>query len=217
MADWPKIVSRRRTRVSPWMEIIEREVEFAPGAKPELYHAVGQQDYIAIVALTPDGPFRSCGNTGRRSSASPGNCLPAWSKKARSRRRRCSRELLEETGLPAQSACTRSAPMRRARRGCRTGCIRSLSRPARRPRQSRGRHRSQAGDARRNSARLIRSGEFVLQLHIGALLLAGCAGISTSAPSDRRQAVAFDPIKAPGRKCDNTRLDKHPGTLLKKG
>ena len=29
------------------MQIIEREVEFAPGAKPELYHAVGQQDYTA--------------------------------------------------------------------------------------------------------------------------------------------------------------------------
>ena len=36
------------------MQIIEREVEFAPGAKPELYHAVGQQDYT-IVARTPDG------------------------------------------------------------------------------------------------------------------------------------------------------------------
>jgi ADP-ribose pyrophosphatase len=33
----------------------EREVKFAPGAKPELYHAVGQQDYTAIFARTPDG------------------------------------------------------------------------------------------------------------------------------------------------------------------
>src|SRR5215475_1020457 len=55
MTDWPKIKARRTTRVSPWMEIIEREVEFTPGAKPELYHAVAQQDYIAIVARTPDG------------------------------------------------------------------------------------------------------------------------------------------------------------------
>jgi ADP-ribose pyrophosphatase len=41
--------------VSPWMAIIEREVEFAPGAERKLYHAVGQQDYIAIVAALPDG------------------------------------------------------------------------------------------------------------------------------------------------------------------
>src|SRR5262249_29748049 len=53
--DWPKIKARRTTQVSPWMAIIEREVEFAPSAEHELYHAVGQQDYIAIVATLPDG------------------------------------------------------------------------------------------------------------------------------------------------------------------
>ena len=53
--DWPKIKARRSTTVSPWMTIIERAVEFEAGAPPELYHAVGQQDYIAIVALTTDG------------------------------------------------------------------------------------------------------------------------------------------------------------------
>jgi ADP-ribose pyrophosphatase len=46
--DWPKIVSRRTTRVSPWMDIIERQVEFAPGAEHHLYHAVSQQDYLVI-------------------------------------------------------------------------------------------------------------------------------------------------------------------------
>ncbi|MGB8615322.1 MAG: NUDIX domain-containing protein, partial [Pseudolabrys sp.] len=55
MTDWPKITARRTINVSPWMQIIEREVKFAPGAKPELYHAVGQQDYTAIVARTPGG------------------------------------------------------------------------------------------------------------------------------------------------------------------
>ena len=53
--DWPKIKTRRTTKISPWVEIIEREVEFVAGAAPELYHAIGQQDYIAIVARTPDG------------------------------------------------------------------------------------------------------------------------------------------------------------------
>jgi len=36
---------------------IEREVEFAPGAEREVYHAVSQQDYIAIVAALPDNRF----------------------------------------------------------------------------------------------------------------------------------------------------------------
>ena len=37
---WPKIKARRTTSVSPWMSIIEREVEFSPDAERELYHAV---------------------------------------------------------------------------------------------------------------------------------------------------------------------------------
>jgi hypothetical protein len=53
--NWPKVKARHTRRVSPWMAIIEREVEFAPGAECEIYHAVSQQDYIAIVAPVPDG------------------------------------------------------------------------------------------------------------------------------------------------------------------
>jgi ADP-ribose pyrophosphatase len=53
--DWPKVKARHTRRLSPWMAIIEREVEFAPGARCEIYHAVSQQDYIAIVAALPDG------------------------------------------------------------------------------------------------------------------------------------------------------------------
>ena len=58
MADeWPKIRSRQTTTVSPWMEIVAREVEFAPDQPTEIYHAVAQLDYLAIVAMTPDGRF----------------------------------------------------------------------------------------------------------------------------------------------------------------
>ena len=54
--EWPKIQSRQVTTISPWMNVIAREVEFAPGdASPEIYHAVGQLDYLAILARTPDG------------------------------------------------------------------------------------------------------------------------------------------------------------------
>src|SRR6202521_1581397 len=103
MSEWPKIKSRRTTKVSPWMEIIEREVEFAAGSKAELYHAVGQQDYIAIVARTPDGRIpivrqyrpaieaftwelpAGLGDRGEQ----PGEC--------------CRGEWLEETGYPARA------------------------------------------------------------------------------------------------------------------
>ncbi len=31
---WPRILSRRKSRLSPWVEIVEREVEFRPGGPP---------------------------------------------------------------------------------------------------------------------------------------------------------------------------------------
>src|SRR5260370_23026903 len=52
---WQRIRSRRTTAVSPWMSIIAREVEFSRGAPAEVYHAVEQADYIAIVAITRGG------------------------------------------------------------------------------------------------------------------------------------------------------------------
>ena len=52
MGEFPKIKSRSQSEVSPWMSVIEREVAYKNGTT-ELYHAVGQQDYVGIVALTP--------------------------------------------------------------------------------------------------------------------------------------------------------------------
>ena len=93
----------------------------------ELYHAVGQQDYIAIVAALPDSrlpivrQYRPAlesftwelpaGLLDRGEDA--GGVLPP--------------RALEETGLPP-ALCMRSGAMRRARRGCRTRCIHSTSR-----------------------------------------------------------------------------------------
>lgn len=175
MADeWPKIVSRRATRVSPWMEIIERAVEFAPGAAPELYHAVGQQDYIAIVALTPEGripivrQYRPA--LERFTWELPAGLVDAGEDAAET----CRRELKEETGFTARAVHAL---------GAYAPCTARLS----------NRVHSffvEAGEQGQPSeqgielglvspaelAELIRQGEFVLQLHIGALLLAGMRG-----------------------------------------
>src|SRR3978361_2087691 len=56
MADeWPKIRARQTTTISPWMNVIAREVEFAPGEPPQLYNSVDQRDYLATLQRTPDG------------------------------------------------------------------------------------------------------------------------------------------------------------------
>jgi len=82
---WPKVTARRRTRVSPWMAIIEREVEFAPGAKGELYHAVDQRDYGRSLPSCRTGAFQSSGNTGRLWRVSRGSCRRGYSTKAKIR------------------------------------------------------------------------------------------------------------------------------------
>ncbi len=71
---WPKIRSRRTIAISRWMNVIAREVEFTAGAEPQLYHAVAQLDYLAIVALTPDGRIPIVRQYGPPSRRLPGSC-----------------------------------------------------------------------------------------------------------------------------------------------
>jgi 8-oxo-dGTP pyrophosphatase MutT (NUDIX family) len=174
MTDWPKIISRRRSRISPWIEIIEREVEFASGAKPELYHALGQQDYLAVVALTPDGTLPIVRQYRPALEAytwelpaglvDPGEDVSAAA----------ARELEEETGLKAQNV----HPL-----GAYAPCTARLSNRVHTffVEAAPDGAKAETGIEVRlvspeDLARLIRSGEFVLQLHVGALLLAGMAG-----------------------------------------
>jgi ADP-ribose diphosphatase len=174
--DWPKIVSRRATRVSPWVEIIEREVEFSPGAEHALYHAVGQADYIAIVARAPDGRIAIVRQY-RPALEHFTWELPAGMVDQDERPEACcARELMEETGLPAKAVhvlgtyapCTARLSNRVHSFFVETGERAAGWRP-------------ETGIAVKmvtpaELAEMILTGEFVLQLHIGALLLAGLRG-----------------------------------------
>ncbi len=98
---WPKITGRRVTEISPWVDIIERKVAFSPQSEPQTYHSVGQADYLAIVARTPGGQiplvrqFRPA--IERFTWELPAGLVDAGEDPAESARR----ELLEETGFPA--------------------------------------------------------------------------------------------------------------------
>ena len=102
MAEWPRIIGRRVTELSPYVDIVERKVEFAAGSRPETYHAVGQADYVAIVARTPSGQiplvrqFRPA--IERFTWELPAGLVDAGEDPADTARR----ELLEETGYPAR-------------------------------------------------------------------------------------------------------------------
>lgn len=176
MSDFPKITSRRAIDISPWMKIIEREVAFTEGGKPELYHAVAQQDYIAIVAKTPEGLIPIVRQY-RPAVESLTWELPAGMvEPGEDAAETCKRELLEETALPARAVhalgtfapCTARLSNRVHSFFVETGS-RIEGQPA------------EAGIAVRlvspaELADLIRAGAFTLQLHIGALMLAGMRG-----------------------------------------
>ena len=174
--DWPKITARRDIRVSPWMTVIERAVEFSEGAAPELYHAVGQQDYIAIVARTPEGlipivrQYRPA--VERFTWELPAGLVDPGEDAAET----CRRELMEETGLPAKTV----HPL-----GAFAPCTARLSNRVHSFFVEAG---ARANDVTVEAgievklvtpadlADLIRSGSFTLQLHLGALMLAGMHG-----------------------------------------
>lgn len=174
--DWPKIVSRRTTKVSPWMEIIEREVEFSAGAEHQLYHAVGQQDYIAIVALTGDGRIPIVRQYRPALERFTWELPAGLVDKGETPEACCKRELMEETGfaskavhaLGAYAPCTA-----RLSNQVHSFFVEAGARVAA--------NKTEADIelhlvTLEELTELIRARKFVLQLHIGALLLAGLRG-----------------------------------------
>lgn len=174
MADeWPKIRSRQTIPVSPWMDVIAREVEFTAGAKPEIYHAVAQMDYLAAVALTPDGRIPIVRQYRPAVEAFTWELPAGLVERGEDPAAACARELLEETGYPARAVHSLGMPA--------AACTGRLSNQV---------HSFfvQAGERAANFTpepgltvalktpaelvALIKSGTFVQQLHLGALLLA---------------------------------------------
>ncbi|HWM82984.1 MAG TPA: NUDIX hydrolase [Pseudolabrys sp.] len=176
MGDPPRIRSRKTTRLSPWVEIVAREVEFAPGAAPETYHAIAQTDYIAILARTPDGRFPVVRQYRPAIEAYswelPAGMVDADEEPAAT----CARELLEETGYPARSVhplgnyapCTARLSNRIHSFFVETGELQPGA-------------QSEAGITVRlvsgpELAGMIHTGEFTLHLHIGTIALAAMQG-----------------------------------------
>src|SRR5579871_5859955 len=167
----PKIRSRDIQRISPWVDLVAREVEFSPG-KTELYHAVGQQDYLAIVALTPSGHFPIV-HQFRPALESFTWELPAGlAEPGEDFAEGCRRELREETGyatraiypLGVAAPCTGRLSNR-----IHTFFVETEERDADFvPEAGISVKLVTAGEL----VEMIKSGDFVSQLHLGSLLLA---------------------------------------------
>jgi ADP-ribose pyrophosphatase len=169
---WPRIVSRQRTKVSPWVEVIAREVEFAPGEPTEIYHAVEQLDYLAIVAQTPDGRFPLVRQYRPALEDFTWELPAGLVERGEEPAEACRRELLEETGYTTRAIF----PL-----GTAAACTGRLSNHIHS-------YFLQTGDRVEDFVpekgltvelvtpsqlvTMIKSGEFVQQMHLGALLLA---------------------------------------------
>ena len=174
---WPKIVARRSTKISPWMEVIEREVEFAPNTPIQSYHAVGQSDYIGMLAMTPS---RRIPLVRQYRPAMEGFTweLPAGLVDAgEDAAETCKRELLEETGLTASRVLhlgTGSPCTGRMSNRIHSFFVETTSDEAG--------HAPEAGIELKlideaELASMIGRGEFVSQLHLGVIALAMTRGL----------------------------------------
>jgi 8-oxo-dGTP pyrophosphatase MutT (NUDIX family) len=159
------------------MDIIVREVGFSKGQPLQTYHAVGQQDYIAIVARTPDGRIPIVRQYRPALEAFtwelPAGLVDAGEQPAES----CRRELLEETGYPVRMI----QPL-----GSAAPCTGRLSNRIHSFFVETG---DQIADftpepgiavvtkTPAEIVTLINAAEFIQQLHLGALLLAELRGL----------------------------------------
>lgn len=180
--DWPRIKARRTNPLSPWMTIVERDVEFGAGQPAETYYAVSQSDYVAILAMTPHGLFPIVRQfrpaLEQFTWELPAGMVDEGEDPAAS----CRRELLEETGYPSLKvhALGVAAPCS----GRLSNRIHSFFVEAGERAAS---FRPEKGIEVRlvtpsELASLITSGDFVSQLHLGTIMQATLHGLIDLSP-----------------------------------
>ena len=158
--------------MSPWVDIIAREVEFSPDEPVQIYHAVDQLDYLAIVALTPDGRFPIVRQYRPALEAFTWELPAGLAERGEDPAEGCRRELLEETGYPTRAIY----PL-----GTAAACTGRLSNRIHSYFLETGERVEEFTPEKGLTVELvtpselvsmIKSGEFIQQMHLGALLLA---------------------------------------------
>jgi ADP-ribose pyrophosphatase len=100
---FPVVVKRSETVVSKWVRLVANDVRTSATSEIQTYHCLGQADYVAILARTPDGripivrQFRPAVNG--YTWELPAGMIDAGDTPEET----CRRELLEETGLLCRS------------------------------------------------------------------------------------------------------------------
>jgi len=97
-----RILTRTQTRLSPWLHVVRKEVEFAPGKEVEVYHCVAQPDYVAILAKTSSGLIPLVRQYRPAVEAYTWELPAGLLEEGECPEDACRRELKEETGLIAK-------------------------------------------------------------------------------------------------------------------
>ncbi len=99
----PRVIARRDTVVSPWFTVVEKDVFFPWSTGQHTYYAVGTLPYVKVYAVTPSlrvplvRQFRPA--VEKFTWELPAGMLDDET----SAEETCRRELLEETGLTAET------------------------------------------------------------------------------------------------------------------
>lgn len=174
---WPKIIGRRINRLSPWMSVIERDIEFTPGENIDTYYAVAQSDYVAILAMTPDGYIPIVRQFRPALEQFTWELPAGMMDQGEDPLAACQRELLEETGYPARNITllgTTAPCSGRLSNRLHSFFVKTGERSA-------SFHSEPGLEVKLvlpgDLTNLILEGEFVSQLHIGTLMQASLRGL----------------------------------------
>lgn len=167
-----RVVAREETRVSPWVRIVGKTVDFGRGGKQEIYHCIAQADYVAILARTASGQIPIVRQFRPAVEEYTWELPAGLLEPGESHEEACRRELAEEVGVQTLSLRRLGSTMPdTGRLNNRMHAFAALTGPP---------DEAMAGepgiDARfvmpKELRHMIRVGEFVHQLHLGVLALA---------------------------------------------
>jgi ADP-ribose pyrophosphatase len=96
----PKRISEKVSVLSPWVKVVERQIDFG-GGRVEIYHALDQADYVAILAVTPSREILIVRQYRPALDRFTWELPAGMVEPGEAPESTCVRELFEETGLKA--------------------------------------------------------------------------------------------------------------------